>query len=74
MKVVQHFHKAGGTESKLVGVQYLGQQLHARLDWSSSDDTMCRKGQSRHYFLRWLGSFNICYKLLRWSGIYLRKR
>lgn len=52
LKVVQQFHKAGGTVFKLVGVQHLGQQLHARLDWSSSDDTMCRKGQSRRYFLR----------------------
>lgn len=52
-------------ESKMVGFQYLGMQLHARLDWSYSEDTMCRKGQSTLYFLRWLGSFNICYKLLQ---------
>ena len=45
--------------------KYLGLQLDDRLDWTANMDTLHRKGQSRLYFLRRLGSFNICKKLLQ---------
>lgn len=38
--------------------------LDNKLDWSANTDTLYRKGQGRFYFLRRLGSFNICNKLL----------
>ena len=44
--------------------RYLGLQLDDKLDWSFSTDTLFKKAQSRLYFLRRLGSFNICRKLL----------
>ncbi len=37
--------------------RYLGLELDDRLDWSSNTDALYRKGQSRLYFLRRLGSF-----------------
>ncbi|KAI4874405.1 hypothetical protein NFI96_007552 [Prochilodus magdalenae] len=43
--------------------RYLGLHLDERLDWSANTDILYRKGQSRLYFLRRLGSFNICGKL-----------
>lgn len=45
--------------------KYLGLQLDDKLDWTENMDSLCRKGQSRLYFLRRLGSFNICKKLLQ---------
>ncbi|KAI4890219.1 hypothetical protein NFI96_031093 [Prochilodus magdalenae] len=45
--------------------RYLGLHLDERLDWSANTDILYRKGQSRLYFLRRLGSFNICRKLLQ---------
>lgn len=45
--------------------KYLGLQLDDRLDWTTCVDTLHRKGQSRLYFLRRLGSFNVCKKLLQ---------
>uniref|UniRef100_A0A3B1JI52 Reverse transcriptase domain-containing protein n=1 Tax=Astyanax mexicanus TaxID=7994 RepID=A0A3B1JI52_ASTMX len=44
--------------------RYLGLHLDDRLDWSANTDILYRKGQSRLFFLRRLGSFNICRKLL----------
>ncbi|KAI3359307.1 hypothetical protein L3Q82_002618 [Scortum barcoo] len=40
--------------------KYLGVQLDDKLDWTANTDALCRKGQSRLYFLRRLASFNIC--------------
>ena len=45
--------------------KYLGVQLDDKLDWTVNTDALCRKGQSRLYFLRRLASFNICKKLLQ---------
>ncbi|KAI4884378.1 hypothetical protein NFI96_000288 [Prochilodus magdalenae] len=45
--------------------RYLELHLDERLDWSANTDILYRKGQSRLYFLRRLGSFNICRKLLQ---------
>ncbi|KAI3360430.1 hypothetical protein L3Q82_002261 [Scortum barcoo] len=45
--------------------RYLGVQLDDKLDWTANTDALCRKGQSRLYFLRRLASFNICKKLLQ---------
>ncbi|KAI4879744.1 hypothetical protein NFI96_004951 [Prochilodus magdalenae] len=45
--------------------RYLGLHLGDRLDWSANTDILYRKGQSRLYCLRRLGSFNICRKLLQ---------
>ncbi|KAI3375847.1 hypothetical protein L3Q82_004122 [Scortum barcoo] len=38
--------------------KYLGVQLDDKLDWTANTDALCRKGQSRLYFLRRLASFN----------------
>ncbi|XP_051253585.1 uncharacterized protein LOC127362195 [Dicentrarchus labrax] len=51
--------------------KYLRLQLDDKLDWTANMDTLHRNGQSRLYFLRRLGSFNICKKLLQmfyWGG------
>ncbi|KAI3360684.1 hypothetical protein L3Q82_002554 [Scortum barcoo] len=45
--------------------KYLGVQLDDKLDWTANTDALCRKGQSRLYFLRRLASFNICKKMLQ---------
>ncbi|KAK0137273.1 RNA-directed DNA polymerase from mobile element jockey [Merluccius polli] len=45
--------------------KYLGLQLDDKLDWTANMEAVHRKGQSRLYFLRRLGSFNICKKLLQ---------
>ena len=45
--------------------KYLGVQLGDKLDWTANTDALCRKGNSRLYFLRRLASFNICRKLLQ---------
>ncbi len=45
--------------------RYLGLELDDRLDWSPNTDALYRKGQSRLYFLRRLGSLNICQELLQ---------
>ncbi|KAI4875625.1 hypothetical protein NFI96_009276 [Prochilodus magdalenae] len=45
--------------------RYLGLHLDERLDWTANTDILYRKGQSRLYFLRRLGSFNVCRKLLQ---------
>ncbi|KAI3363977.1 hypothetical protein L3Q82_001574 [Scortum barcoo] len=37
--------------------KYLGVQLDDKLDWTANTDALCRKGQSRLYFLRRLASF-----------------
>lgn len=44
--------------------KYLGVVLDNKLDWTSNIDHLYKKSQSRLYFLRRLGSFNICSKLL----------
>ncbi|KAI4878333.1 hypothetical protein NFI96_010154 [Prochilodus magdalenae] len=44
--------------------KYLGVHLDEKLDWSVNTDTVYKKAQSRLYFLRRLGSFRICQKLL----------
>ncbi|KAI4899630.1 hypothetical protein NFI96_014632 [Prochilodus magdalenae] len=44
--------------------RYLGVHLDERLDWSVNTDIVYKKAQSRLYFLRRLGSFGICQKLL----------
>ena len=46
-------------------LQIPGLQLDDKLDWTANTDTLHKKGQSRLYFLRRLGSFNICKKLLQ---------
>ncbi|KAI4880336.1 hypothetical protein NFI96_004093 [Prochilodus magdalenae] len=45
--------------------RYLGLHLDDRWDWSANTDILYRKGQRQLYFLRRLGSFNICRKLLQ---------
>ncbi|KAK3525722.1 hypothetical protein QTP70_006741 [Hemibagrus guttatus] len=45
--------------------KYLGVQLDDRMDWTANTNALCRRGQSRLYFLRRLASFNICRKLLQ---------
>ncbi|KAI4873665.1 hypothetical protein NFI96_032777, partial [Prochilodus magdalenae] len=55
-----------GVEVEMVKTyRYLGLHLDERLDWSANTDILYRKGRSRLYFLRRLGSFNICRKLLQ---------
>ncbi|KAM4588018.1 RNA-binding protein Raly isoform 3-T4 [Odontesthes bonariensis] len=44
--------------------KYLGVVIGNRLDWASNTDAVCKKGMSRLYFLRKLGSFNVCSKML----------
>ncbi|KAI4889418.1 hypothetical protein NFI96_008497 [Prochilodus magdalenae] len=44
--------------------RYLGVHLDERLDWSVNTDMVYKEAQSRLYFLRRLGSFRICQKLL----------
>ncbi|KAI3351070.1 hypothetical protein L3Q82_005637 [Scortum barcoo] len=53
----------GGTHLQIPGSA--GVQLDDKLDWTANTDALCRKGQSRLYFLRRLASFNICKKLLQ---------
>ncbi|KAI4903270.1 hypothetical protein NFI96_006852, partial [Prochilodus magdalenae] len=54
-----------GVEVEMVKTyRYLRLHLDEKLDWSANTDILYRKGQSRLYFLRRLGSFNICRKLL----------
>lgn len=45
--------------------KYLGVQLDEKLDWTANTDALCRKAQSRLYFLRRLASFNVCSELLK---------
>uniref|UniRef100_A0A8C4T3P3 Reverse transcriptase domain-containing protein n=1 Tax=Erpetoichthys calabaricus TaxID=27687 RepID=A0A8C4T3P3_ERPCA len=45
--------------------KYLGVQLDDKLDWTANTDSLCKRGQSRLYFLRRLVSFNICNKMLQ---------
>ncbi|XP_051785267.1 uncharacterized protein LOC127528438 [Erpetoichthys calabaricus] len=45
--------------------KYLGVQLDDKLDWTANTDDLCKRGQSRLYFLRRLASFNICNKMLQ---------
>ncbi|KAI4873086.1 hypothetical protein NFI96_003088 [Prochilodus magdalenae] len=53
-----------GVEVEMVKTyRYLGLHLDERLDWSANTDILYRKVQSQLYFLRRLGSFNICRKL-----------
>ncbi|KAI4896389.1 hypothetical protein NFI96_003559 [Prochilodus magdalenae] len=55
-----------GVEVEMVRTyRYLGLHLDERLDWTANTDILYRKGQSRLYFLRRLGSFNVCRKLLQ---------
>ncbi|KAK3562926.1 hypothetical protein QTP86_011451 [Hemibagrus guttatus] len=44
--------------------RYLGLQLDDKLDWSVNTDYLYKKGQNWLFFLRRLGSHNICKKLL----------
>ncbi|XP_060781055.1 uncharacterized protein LOC132888977 [Neoarius graeffei] len=44
--------------------KYLGVHLDNKLDWSANTDALYKKGQSRLFSLRKLGSFNVCSKLL----------
>lgn len=63
--------KAGGKAVNAVCVEtvqtyrYLGLELDDSLYWSHNIDTLYKKGQSRLYLLRRLGSFNVCQKLLQ---------
>ncbi|XP_059827006.1 uncharacterized protein LOC132394660 [Hypanus sabinus] len=45
--------------------KYLGVQLDEKLDWTANTDALCRKAQSRLYFLRRLASFNVCSEMLK---------
>ncbi|XP_066512309.1 NLR family CARD domain-containing protein 3-like [Hoplias malabaricus] len=45
--------------------KYLGLHLDNKLDWSANTEALYKKGQSRLCFLRRLGSFNVCSKLLK---------
>ncbi|KAI4883525.1 hypothetical protein NFI96_005239 [Prochilodus magdalenae] len=55
-----------GVEVEMVRTyRYLGLHLDERLDWTANTDILYRKGRSRLYFLRRLGSFNVCRKLLQ---------
>lgn len=44
--------------------KYLGVHIDNKLDWGENTDALHRKGQSRHYFLRRMRSFNICRSML----------
>ncbi|KAI4876145.1 hypothetical protein NFI96_002615 [Prochilodus magdalenae] len=54
----------GGDVEVVRSYRYLGVHLDERLDWSVNTDMVYKKAQSRLYFLRRLGSFRICQKLL----------
>lgn len=55
-----------GEEVERVGsYKYLGVHINCKLDWSHNKDTLFKKGQSKMFFLRRLGSFGVCSKLLR---------
>lgn len=43
---------------------YLGVHLDYKLDWSMNTEAVCRKGQSRIFFLRKLRSFDVCGEML----------
>ncbi|KAI3355034.1 hypothetical protein L3Q82_017853, partial [Scortum barcoo] len=45
--------------------KYLGVHLNNKLDWTDNTDSLYKKGQSRLYMLRRLGSFGVCRPLLR---------
>ncbi|XP_059801863.1 uncharacterized protein LOC132378747 [Hypanus sabinus] len=45
--------------------KYLGVQLDEKLDWTANTDALCRKAQSRLYFLRRPASFNVCSEMLK---------
>ncbi|KAK3505886.1 hypothetical protein QTP70_019402, partial [Hemibagrus guttatus] len=49
----------GSDVERVRSYRYLGLQLDDNLDWSVSTDYLYKKGQSRLFFLRRLGSFNI---------------
>ncbi|XP_051778048.1 uncharacterized protein LOC127526518 [Erpetoichthys calabaricus] len=55
----------GDCVQRLQTYKYLGVQLDDKLDWTANTDYLCKKGQSRLYFLRRLASFNICSKMLQ---------
>ncbi|KAI3366018.1 hypothetical protein L3Q82_009846 [Scortum barcoo] len=45
--------------------KYLGVHLNNTLDWTDNTDSLYKRGQSRLYMLRRLGSFGVCRPLLR---------
>ncbi|KAI3363548.1 hypothetical protein L3Q82_012140 [Scortum barcoo] len=45
--------------------KYLGVHLNNKLDWTDNTDSLYKRGQSRLYMLRRLGSFGVCRPLLR---------
>ncbi|KAI4901901.1 hypothetical protein NFI96_022255 [Prochilodus magdalenae] len=60
----QRYSQQGVDVEVVRSYKYLGVHLDERLDWSVNIDTVYKKAQSRLYFLRRLGSFRICQKLL----------
>lgn len=51
-----HYHQRNDS-------RYLGVHLDKKLDWKINSEAVCRKGMSRRYFLRKLGSFNVRSKM-----------
>ncbi|KAI3372489.1 hypothetical protein L3Q82_022977 [Scortum barcoo] len=45
--------------------KYLDVHLNNKLDWTDNTDSLYKRGQSRLYMLRRLGSFGVCRPLLR---------
>ncbi|KAI3356448.1 hypothetical protein L3Q82_017659 [Scortum barcoo] len=48
-----------------VNASNLGVHLNNKLDWTDNTDSLYKRGQSRLYMLRRLGSFGVCRPLLR---------
>ena len=44
--------------------KFLGMHLDDKLDWSANTDALYKKGQCRLFFLRRLGSFDVCREML----------
>ena len=44
--------------------KFLWVHLNNKLDWSSNTKALCRKGQGKLFFQRWLRSFNMDIRLI----------
>lgn len=59
------FYNLGKEVEVVKGYRYLGDQLDKRRDWKLNINAVYRKRQNRLCFVRKLGSFNVCSKMLQ---------
>ncbi|TWW54421.1 hypothetical protein D4764_0100770 [Takifugu flavidus] len=55
---------SGGAGRTFCSSTFLGVQLDNKLEWSTNTDAVYKKAMSRLYFLRRLGSFSVCSRML----------